>query len=267
MGGYGGYNGKLLRINLSSGRIVEEKLADKLVEHYLGGRGIASKILVDELKANIDPLGPENKIIFITGPLTGTEIPTTSRLCISAKSPLTRHIGSGFCGGHFGPQLKFSGYDGLIIEGRSDKPVYIWMNDGKVEIKDAAYLWGKDTFETEDLIKKELQDKRIEIACIGQAGENKVRYASVVHRKHFLVGRRGMGAVMGSKNLKAVTVKGTGGINVASSPEKIWEGYDEFPPGGSIVFDSSISDYFSAEDVTMLCNMISVTVMKESFKK
>ncbi len=227
MGGYGGYNGKLLRINLSSGRIVEEKLADKLVEQYLGGRGIASKILVDELEAGIDPLGPENKIIFITGPLAGTEIPTTSRLCISAKSPLTRHIGSGFCGGHFGPQLKFSGYDGLIIEGRSDKPVYIRVNDGKVEIKDAAYLWGKDTFETEDLIKKELQDKRIETACIGQAGENKVRFASVVHRKHFLVGRRGMGAVMGSKNLKAVTVKGTGGINVASSPEKTWEGYDE----------------------------------------
>jgi len=224
---YGGYQGTLLRINLTSRKIGEEKLTDNLVENYLGGRGIASKILMDELKANIDPLGPENKIIFITGPLTATVIPTTSRLCISAKSPLTRLVGCGFSGGHFGPELKFSGYDGLIVEGRSDRPVYIWINDGKVEIKDATYLWGKDTFETEDLIKKELQDKRIEVACIGQAGENKVRFASVVHHKYFLVGRRGMGAVMGSKNLKAVAVKGKGGINVASSPEKIWQVYDE----------------------------------------
>ncbi len=226
MGGYGGYKGKLLRINLSSGRIEEEKLADNLAENYLGGRGISSKILVDELSANIDPLGPENKIIFISGPLTGTVIPTTSRLCISSKSPLTNLIGCGFCGGHFSPELKFSGYDGLVVEGKSDKPVYIWINNGKVEIKDAAYLWGKDAFETEDSIKKELQDKRIEVVCIGQAGENKVRFASVVHRKYFLVGRRGMGAVMGSKNLKAVAVRGTGGINVASGPEKTWQVYD-----------------------------------------
>ncbi|GAI91683.1 unnamed protein product, partial [marine sediment metagenome] len=151
---YGGYQGTLLRINLTSGKIGEEKLTDNLVENYLGGRGIASKILMDEVKANIDPLGPENKIIFITGPLTATVIPTTSRLCISAKSPLTRLVGCGFSGGHFGPELKFSGYDGLIVEGRSDRPVYIWINHGKVEIKDATYLWGKDTFETEDLIKK-----------------------------------------------------------------------------------------------------------------
>jgi len=226
MRGYGGYYGKLLRINLSTGKTAEENIPDRMVEDYLGGRGFASKILMDELEANIDPLGLENKLVFITGPLTGTIVPTTSRLCISAKSPLTNLLGSGYSGGHFGPELKFTGCDGLIIEGRSEKPVYIWLNDGKLELRDASPLWGKDAFETERLIKEELKDERIVVACIGQAGENRVRFASVVHGHHFVVGRRGMGAVMGSKNLKAVAVKGTKGINVASSPEKIWEMYD-----------------------------------------
>jgi aldehyde:ferredoxin oxidoreductase len=227
MSTYGGYYGKLLRVDLSSGDTVKQALSDDLMEQYLGGRGIASKILMDELKAGIDPLGPENKIVFITGPLTGTVVPTTSRLCISAKSPLTNLPGSGFAGGSFGPELKFCGYDGLVIERKADRPVYIWIKDGDVEIRDAASLWGKDAFETEELIKKELGDLSIEVACIGQAGENLVRFASVVHHQHFLVGRRGMGAVMGAKNLKAVAVKGTKGIEVASSQKEIWKVYDQ----------------------------------------
>lgn len=224
---YGGYYGKLLRVNLTTGKIKEESLPEGLAENYIGGRGISSKLLMDEIEAGIDPLGSENKIIFITGPLTGTVVPTTSRLCISAKSPLTNLIGCGFSGGYFGPELKFCGWDGIVIEGKSDKPVYIKVNDDKVQIEDATHLWGKDTFETEDVIKKELGDKRVQVACIGQAGENQVRFACVVHDGHFLVGRRGMGAVMGSKNLKALVVKGTKGIHVASSPDKIWQVYDE----------------------------------------
>jgi aldehyde:ferredoxin oxidoreductase len=224
---YGGYYGKLLRIDLGSGTVSEQEVSSDLMENYLGGRGIASKILMDELEEGVDPLEPENKIIFITGPLTGTLVPTTSRLCISAKSPLTNLLGSGFCGGNFGPELKFCGYDGLIIDGKAQKPVYIFLKDDTAEIRDASSLWGKDVFETETLIKYELGDLCIEVACIGQAGENMVRYACVVHHQHFVVGRRGMGAVMGSKNLKAVAIKGTRGIDVTSSPAQTIKLYNQ----------------------------------------
>lgn len=227
MSTYGGYYGKLLRIDLSACKTKEDTLPREEMERYLGGRGVASKILTDELEGGIDPLGPDNKLIFITGPLTGTVVPTTSRLCISAKSPLTGLLGSGFCGGSFGPELKFCGYDGLIVEGRADRPVYVFVDDGTVEIRDAGALWGKDSFETEKLIRQELGDTPVEVACIGQAGENLVRFACVVHDQHFVVGRRGMGAVMGSKNLKAVAVRGTKGIDVASSPEETFKAYDE----------------------------------------
>lgn len=224
---FGGYMGKLLRVNLTTGNIKEEDLNEGWMKQYLGGRGVASKILMDELEPGIDPLSPQNKLVFITGPLTGTVIPTTSKICISTKSPLTNLIGCGFGGGCFGPQLKFSGYDGIIVEGKAEKPVYIWINDGKAEIKEAAHLWGKDTKKTEDLIKRELKDKNVEVVCIGQAGENKVRFAAAVHGKHYVTGRRGIGAVMGSKNLKAVAVRGTKSVGVSVDTDKIWKLYDE----------------------------------------
>jgi aldehyde:ferredoxin oxidoreductase len=207
MSSYGGYYGKLLRINLGDGGTKEDTLPKEDMERYLGGRGVASKILMDELAAGVDPLGSGNKLIFITGPLTGTVVPTTSRLCISAKSPLTGLPGSGFCGGSLGPELKFCGYDGLILEGRADRPVYVIVDDGTVEIRDAGALWGKDSFETETIIRRELGNMPVEVACIGQAGEKLVRFACIVHDAHFVVGRRGMGAVMGSKNLKAVAFR------------------------------------------------------------
>jgi aldehyde:ferredoxin oxidoreductase len=227
MSSYGGYYGKLLRINLGDGGTKEDTLPKEDMERYLGGRGVASKILMDELAAGVDPLGSGNKLIFITGPLTGTVVPTTSRLCISAKSPLTGLPGSGFCGGSLGPELKFCGYDGLILEGRADRPVYVIVDDGTVEIRDAGALWGKDSFETETIIRRELGNMPVEVACIGQAGEKLVRFACIVHDAHFVVGRRGMGAVMGSKNLKAVAFRGTKGIEVAQSSEETFEAYNE----------------------------------------
>jgi aldehyde:ferredoxin oxidoreductase len=214
---YKGYLGKILIVDLTNRKTEIRALEDQLAEEYIGGRGFAVKILYDELVAGVDPLSDQNKLLFITGPVVGTLIPTSARFALATKSPLTCTLTTGYCGGHFGPEIKFAGYDGFLITGKSDKPVYLYIEDSNIEFVDASHLWGKDTIETAETIKEE-KGKQVQVACIGLAGENMVRYASVMHDQH-AAGRGGPGAVFGSKNLKAVVVKGSGGVPTALSVE------------------------------------------------
>ncbi|MHA2039303.1 MAG: aldehyde ferredoxin oxidoreductase family protein [Promethearchaeota archaeon] len=215
--------GKILRVNLTDGTISEEFPDDETLKLYLGGAGLATKYLIDETPKGIDPLGPENKLIFMTGPLTGTPSPSTGRYCVVAKSPLTGIWGEANSAGFWGRDLKRSGFDGIIFEGISSKPVYLVTEDGNAELKDASHLWGKNTSETTRLIKKDLGDK-FNVACIGIGGENLVKYAAVMNdcdKPNYgrAAGRCGMGTVMGSKNLKAIASRGNAKIQVAKPDE------------------------------------------------
>lgn len=213
-----GWIGKLIRVNLSEKTIKVEDLNMKDANLYLGGRGLGSKYLYDEIDPTIDPLSPDNKLIFMTGPMTGTYATCAGRFNVIAKAPLTGTIGASNSGGHFGPELKYAGYDGIIFEGKSETPVYLKIYDDKIELKSAAHLWGKDVFETTDtLLLENEEDARV--ACIGPAGEKQVLFATVMNDKDRAAGRSGLGAVMGSKNLKAVVVRGTNDIKVANKHE------------------------------------------------
>lgn len=205
----GGYVGKILRVNLTTGAIKEEPVNVELAKKFIGARGYAAKIIFDEVPKNADPLSEENKLIFATGPLTLTTAPTGGRYDVVTKSPLNNVIAASNSGGFFGPELKKAGYDMLIVEGKSSKPVYLWIHDGQVEIKDASHLWGKDTYETTDELLKEVGEPTAKVACIGPAGENLVLQACVINDKARAAGRTGVGAVMGSKMLKAVVAKGS----------------------------------------------------------
>ena len=148
----GGYLEKILRVNLSGGKITIEKLKEETQKKYLGGSGLAARILYDELKPGIDPLGPENKLVFATGPLTGTKVPSSGRHLVAAKSPLTGIWGEATSGGFWGVELKFAGFDAIVVEGKSDTPAYLWINDGDAELRDASSIWGKNVYQTEDVI-------------------------------------------------------------------------------------------------------------------
>jgi len=204
-----GYMGKILRVNLTSGEVKDETLDQTMARDYIGGAGFGAKILYDEVDPTVDALGPDNKIIFATGPLSGTRHPCSGRYAVVFKSPLTNGYGEGHSGGHWPAHLKFAGYDAVIVEGRSANPVYLWISDGKAELKDATKLWGKNFWETTDMIKQELGDDKIRVAGIGRAGEKLVKYAIVMNDKDRAGGRGGSAAVMGSKNLKAIAVRGT----------------------------------------------------------
>ena len=208
-----GFAGKLLRVNLSSEETKQEPLPDELARKYLGGRGFAARILYDGLMPGIDPLGPENKIVFATGVLTGTPAPVGNRSLIASKSPLTGIWGDAVFGGWFGGELKKAGFDAVIVEGTSERPVYLWINDGKAEIRDASHLWGRETGPAQETILSEVGKARV--LGIGPGGENLVRYASAINELRFCAGRSGMGAVMGSKKLKAIAVKGTKPVAIA----------------------------------------------------
>ncbi|MBR0597892.1 aldehyde ferredoxin oxidoreductase family protein [Sinanaerobacter chloroacetimidivorans] len=209
-----GFIGKLLRVNLSAGTIKEEAISQSLAEKYIGGRGLGTKIYIDEVAKDVDAFSEDNKLILLTGPLTGTFGTSAGRLMWITKAPLTGTIGCANSGGQFGPELKFAGYDGIIFEGKSEKPVYLYVNDGKAELRSAEELWGKTVYETTDQLV-EATDPDAKVSCIGPAGENGVLYATIMNDKHRAAGRGGLGAVMGSKNLKAVVARGTGGIKVA----------------------------------------------------
>ncbi len=206
-----GWTGKILRVELSKRTYEIEDLDSTVAKMFIGGPGVATKILMDEMDPKVDPLSPDNKLIFSTGPLTGTAAVTGSRYAVTSKSPLTDLLGFANSGGFFGPALKFAGYDHIILEGSSSTPVYLWIDDDKIEIRDADHIWGKDTHETEIILRDELEGsgKRVRVSCIGPAGEKLVRFAAVMNDKHRAAGRCGIGAVMGSKKLKAVAVRGS----------------------------------------------------------
>ena len=210
---YGGYIGQLLRVNLHNKGITKEPLKEDLARDFVGGVGLSARILYEELPPRIDPLGPENKLVMMTGPVNGTMIPAASRSSLCAKSPYTGSFFHSIFGGFLGPELKFAGYDGLIIEGQSNSPAYLWIDDDKVELRDAGHLWGKDPFETQEILRKEIGDEEIHIATIGLAGEEKAPYAMILCDIR-AAGRGGIGAVMGSKKLKAIAIRGTGGVTV-----------------------------------------------------
>ncbi|MHA2173238.1 MAG: aldehyde ferredoxin oxidoreductase family protein [Candidatus Hodarchaeales archaeon] len=227
-----GYMGRILRINLSTGEISEEKLKEKDLKNFLGGAGLATKYLFDEVPKGIDPLGLHNKLIFMTGPMTGTSSPSTGRFSVVAKSPLTGFWGQANSGGFWGRDFKRSGFDGIIFEGKADKPVYLVTDNGKAELRDASHLWGLNTYDTTQKIKEEL-DEKFNIACIGIAGENLVKYAAImndVNKPNWgrAAGRTGMGCVMGSKNLKAIASKGRIPIEIAEPEEYREKAKDRF---------------------------------------
>jgi len=210
------YGGTILRVDLSKGKVSKEPTTSYSGD-FLGGRGINIKILYDGVPPGIDPLDPASPLIFGVGPLCGTPVPA-SRTEVTAKSPETGFLGSSNFGGFFGPELKFAGYDHIVITGKADKPVYLWIYNDDVEIRDASHLWGKDTYKTQEIIRSEV-DPDAKVACIGPAGENHIRFATIQHELRHGTGRTGMGGVMGSKNLKAIVVRGTKGVNLAN-PEK-----------------------------------------------
>ena len=217
-----GYTGKILRIDLSNKNITEETHGDTFYRRYVGGWGMIGYHLLKELPPMIDPLGPENKLIFAAGPITGVPLPGNGRNAVGAKSPLTGGFGVGEAGGYWGAELKHAGLDGLIFEGVSEAPVYLWVKDGEPELRDAGHLWGKYTKETQETIRKELNDDRVRVTSIGPGGENLVPYACILNDLTNAAGRTGLGAVMGSKNLKAIAVRGSGRVEVAD-PEKTKE--------------------------------------------
>ncbi len=212
--------GKILRVNLSAGTVVSEPLNMAWAREYLGSRGLASKYLVEELDPKTDPLSPANKIIWATGPLTGTMASTGGRYTVVTKGPLTGAIACSNSGGYWGSELKMAGWDMVIFEGASAKPVYLSITDGVAELRDASHLWGKTVWETEAALKKEAQDPQVRVSCIGGAGENQVLFAAVVNDLHRAAGRSGVGAVMGSKKLKAVVVRGTLGVGNLADPKE-----------------------------------------------
>ncbi len=198
----------LLRVDLTQRKFREERIDESMILKFLGGRGLGAKILFDELKPLTDPLGVENKLIFLTGPLIGTGAPWCVKYTVMTRSPLSGTILMSLAGGFFGPALRRSGYDGLIIEGRSEEPIYLWIHRGRAEFRKASHLWGMTTEECQENIRKELVEPGVQIACIGPAGEKFVRFACIISGKR-AAGRGGAGAVMGSKNLKAIAVNGT----------------------------------------------------------
>ena len=210
-----GYQGKILRVDLSSKTCKVEALDLDMAKKYIGGRGLGTKIFYDEVPASVDALSVENKFIVATGPLTGTPTPTGGRYMVVTKSPLTGTIASSNSGGYWGAELKFAGYDVIIVEGKSEKPVYIMIEDEKVEIRDAAHVWGKVTSEATEILEKEVPAKS-RVMTIGPAGEKLSYMAAVMNDVSRAAGRSGVGAVMGSKNLKAITVRGTQKVAIAN---------------------------------------------------
>ncbi len=222
MANWYGWMGTILRVDLSTGKITKEPLAQDLAHNFIGGRGINSKILYDETGPGTDPLGPDNRLIIGTGPASGTLGLGCGRFTITAKSPLTGILGDASGGGALGGEIKFAGYDHIIIQGQAKKPVYLWVNDDEVTIRDAKHLWGKNIWETTELIREELGDRDIKTLCIGQAGENLVKYACPMTNDERAPAETGMGAVMGSKKLKAVAVRGSKSVKIAH-PERYEE--------------------------------------------
>ncbi|MCZ2856072.1 MAG: aldehyde ferredoxin oxidoreductase family protein [Candidatus Bathyarchaeota archaeon] len=218
------YTGKILRINLSTGKAETEPLKEKMAKQYIGGIGLGFRLLMDNSKPGTDPFDPDNPLIFVTGPLSGTMGPTAGNgYAVVSKSPATGGVAESKAHGFFGPELKRAGYDAVIFTGKAEKLVYAWIDDDSVQLLDAQHLKGKSPYETDVAIREDLGDHYIRVSAIGEAGEKLVRFASIINDEFRAIGRTGMGAVMGSKNLKAVAVRGTNDVNVADL-----DGFKEF---------------------------------------
>lgn len=214
-----GYAGTVLRIDLSRKRVAKTELEKDLALGFLGGRGFNSQRLFQEIPRGLDPLSPENKLMFATGPLVGTMFPTASRFNVSAKSPLTGILGDSNAGGHFAAEMKYAGYDQIIFEGRSPEPAYVFIDDDVVRIEEAGHLWGKDVYESDKILREDLKDNNVQTAIVGPAAENGVRFAGIFADLMRAAARTGMGTVMASKRLKALVIRGSRPIEVAD-PER-----------------------------------------------
>jgi aldehyde:ferredoxin oxidoreductase len=221
--GYGS-TGKLLNIDLTNSSIHVEEIGEELYRLYPGGKALAAYLLLKNTPPNVDPLGPDNLLVFATGLLTGAPFSTATRFTVAARSPLSGSYGESEAGGFWGPELKMAGFEAIIVKGKAKSPVYLWVNNGKAEIRDAGHLWGRDPDQVQEIVRQELGDKLIRVLQIGLGGENKVRYAALSHEMRHYNGRCGMGAVMGSKNLKAIAVRGKGRyLDLANDPQKLAE--------------------------------------------
>ena len=214
------FTGKILRVNLDKETTSTETMEETFYRRHFGGRGLISYILLNELEPKIEPLGPKNKLIFACGPVTGAPVSGSGRNSVGAKSPLTGAYGEAEAGGFWGAELKQAGFDAIIVEGKASSPVYLWIDDQKVELRDASRLWGLEIRKSQERIQTELDNKKVKLAQIGPGGERLVRYACVINDMNHAAGRCGMGAVMGSKNLKAVAVKGSTKVPV-SKPKRL----------------------------------------------
>ena len=217
-----GSNEKILRVNLTTSAIAEETLSEDFYRLYPGGKSLAGYILLNEIPAHTEPFSPENVLVMANGLLTGAPVSTATRYVVSARSPLTNGYGESEAGGFWGPELKMAGFEAIVITGRAAQPVYIWIHDDQVEIRPADHLWGHGTAEVQDTIRTELGDEKIRVLQIGIAGENLVRFAGITNDLRHFNGRNGMGAVMGSKNLRAIAVRGKQRYQVlAHDPEAL----------------------------------------------
>ena len=210
-----GFMGKLLAVDLTSGKISTLPLNEGYARQFVGGAGLACRYLYDRIDRDTDPLGPENPLLFMTGPLVGTRAPLCGRYVVCARSPQTGLWGEANSGGRFGPHLRFAGYDGILLMGKAAYPVYLSVWNGRAELHDARDIWGKDSYETQSAVTEELDVDHLSVACIGPAGENLVKYAAVMNDHGRAAGRTGMGTVMGSKNLKAIAAGGDFQVPVA----------------------------------------------------
>ncbi|MCH8106118.1 MAG: aldehyde ferredoxin oxidoreductase family protein [Proteobacteria bacterium] len=229
---------KILRVNLSKGSCTPEPLNMEWAMEYLGQRGLASKYLSEEVDPTCDALGPDNKLIMATGPLTGTSASTAGRYSVICKSPLTGAIAASNSGGFFGPEMKFAGWDMIIFEGKSEKPVYLLIQDDQVELRSAEDIWGKSAWETDDILHATHQDPQMRIAIIGRTAEAGCLYAGIINDRHRAAGRSGVGTVMASKNLKAVAIRGTGGIGNLEDADKFFEAVDA---GKKVLADGAVT--------------------------
>ena len=248
-----GYWGKILRINLTDKSAFEEILPFDVAKDFIGGAGSGIKVLFDEVKADTDPLGPENKVIFSVGPCTGTGVPCASRMSVVSKSPLTNALGLSLSGGYFPVEMRNAGYIAIIIEGQAEKPMYVSIKDGEVRFRGANKLWGTLTSDCQQLIKDDLGDQNFRVACIGPAGENMSRMACIINERR-AAGRKGLGAVMGSKRLKGIAIRGTGAPEVASR-EKLKAAIDKMKKGmkESPVLYPFFSKYGTSRGVNNRC--------------
>jgi aldehyde:ferredoxin oxidoreductase len=235
----GGCMGKFLRVDLTTGTITKEQLDPQMMRKYVGGVGIGTRILYDEVPPSVQPFDPENRLIFASGPLGGTRIPGSGTYAVVTKGPLTNLLGAAQSNGYFGARLRFSGYDGIIVQGASPEWVYLWIHDGEAELRSADHLLGLDTYEADDRLKEELGGRAVGVACIGPAGEHMVRYAAVFNDHGHLASTNGPGAVMGSKKLKAIAASGPAGVK-AADPDRLtslrddWQKRAEQGPFGQI---------------------------------